>query len=166
MSDPIPHADTLPYADHICTGLYAVYIVAIIIWLIIVVYFRLYTVTGAFVLWLPIVVFAIGIANADELTVEVEKDMFKASYLSVGLLLALPLLAWMSKDYNGDKAQFTAVVVLAMVLTLLTLVDIWIPKKWLSVYKHGRSCLQTMAVALLIYALVTYFLARPPGPMP
>lgn len=154
------------YSPEVRTGLYYVYGIAIIVWIFIVIYFRLYTVGGSIILWIPIIAFLVGLYNINDLTVEVEDEMFKTSYLSVGLLLALPLLTWMNKDYEGDKAQFTCVIVIAMCLTLLTFIDVWVPRGMLSVYKHARSCLQTMTISLLIYALVTYYLSRRPGPIP
>lgn len=150
-----------PYSYCTVYWIRAVYILAIIIWVLLICYFRLYITPAAFVLWLPVIVFAIGLTQMDKVSVEVEKDMFKTSLLSVGLILALPLLGWMSRDYSGDRGHYVSIIILAMVISLLTLIDVWVEKKWLPVYKHYRSCLQTMALTLLIYAVITYYLCRP-----
>jgi hypothetical protein len=86
--------------------------------------------------------------------------MFAANFLTIGLLLALPLLNWTSKGYNGCKKTFTLIIILAITFSILSMYDIWVPKKWLSVYKHGRSCLQTLSLTLVIFGLVEYFLCK------
>ncbi|CAH6418733.1 Hypothetical protein POVN_LOCUS454 [uncultured virus] len=150
-----------PYGERKAFWVDSIYICAILIWLIFICYFRLYASPGAFVLWLPPILFLIALVNINNLTLEVEADMFKANYLSIGLLVVLPLLAWMSRDYAGDRSHFVTVIMLAMVLTLLSLIDVWVAPRWLTVYKHARSCIQTMAIGLLIYAIVAYCMQRP-----
>lgn len=148
------------YGPDKCYWIDSVYIIAILVWFLIICYFELYTSRAAIFLWIPFIVFLIGWSNSADLSPEIEEDMFKASYLSVGLVLSLPLMTWMSKDFNGSRQMFTSVIIVTMVLTLLTLIDIWVAKRWLSVYKHGRSCLQTMAVCLFIFALITYYMDK------
>lgn len=143
-----------------------VYIIALLVWVLIICLFRLYRSPGNFVLLIPIVVFLIGIFNTGSIDDEVENTMFKASYLPMGLILSLALLSWMSRDFTGDKTQFVAVILLAMVFTLFTVIDIWIPRGWLAIHKHARSACQTMAVTLFIFAIATYYYQRPGGPLP
>ena len=70
------------------------------------------------------------------------------------------LLNWSSKGYNGDKNLFTLIIVIAITLSIISMYDFWIPKKWLSVYKHYRSCLETLSLTLVIFGLIEYFLCR------
>jgi len=137
-----------------------IYITAIVIWLIIIIYTGFYKLKAAFVLIIPLVIFGIGIFSISSLTAEVEDYMFTANFLTVGLLLALPLLNWTSKNYSGSKQTFTLIIVLAITLSILSMYDIWVTKKWLSVYKHARSCLQTLSLTLVIFGLIEYFLCR------
>lgn len=143
-----------------------VYVIMIVLWSAIVCYFRLYLLKTWPLLLLPLCVFVVGIYNSDSLTVEIEADMFKASYLPVGAIVMIPMLSWISKDYSGDHSQFVAIIVVSLCCTLLTLIDFWVPKKQLSVYKHLRSGLQTVSLSLIIFALVTYFLHRTSKTMP
>jgi len=108
----------------------------------------------------------IGWHNAPKLTVEIEADMFKASYLPVGAIVMIPMLSWISKDYLGDQAQFIKIIITSLCCTLLTLIDFWVPRSQLSVYKHARSGLQTISISLMILALMTYFVNRSSKIMP
>lgn len=139
---------------------FGVYAIAILIWVVIVLYFRMYVAPGGWVLLLPIFVFFIAIIYSSELCQLVETEMFKANHLSVGLVFALTLLIWMGKDYTGDVRMFSATIIIAMVMTLLALIDVWVPREWLYVNKHVRSALQTMSITLFIFGLITYFLTR------
>ena len=136
------------------------YLFSIIFWIIICIYFELYIEKSRVVLILPLFVFCIAIYNCNCLNTEVEEYMFKASYLSVGLILTLPLLSWMSKDYKGDVNKFISVIIMSIVFTLLTLIDIWVSCKNISIFKHIRSILQTLSITLIIYSMITYFLYR------
>lgn len=148
------------YNKHTVFWIRIVYVIALIIWLLIVIYTRFYTLHGSFILAIPFIIFIIGMINAPSLTEEVEDFMFEANFLTIGLLLALPLLNWTSKGYEGSKQTFTLIIILAITLSILSMYDIWVSKKWLSVYKHFRSCLQTMSLTLVIFGLIEYFLCR------
>lgn len=136
------------------------YVVALLIWLIIIIHFCLYSEPAWWILLLPFVIFALGLANISEITEEVEDAMFTSGSLSVGLILALPLFAWLSDKYDGDRRRFMVVLVLALSFSLLTMIDIWIPQCWVCFYRHLRSALQVMGITLLIFALVNYYLHR------
>ena len=151
------------YGSKQVTHIRIAYISVIILFITLVVYFRLYTNKAWFILILPFIIFAIGMYNATGLTEEDEDDMFKASYLSVGAIISLPLLSWMNKDYNGDVYQFVHVIGIAMIFTMLTLVDIWFPRCHRSTYRHVRSSFQTISISLILFAFTAYFLHRTPG---
>jgi hypothetical protein len=137
-----------------------IYVIAIVLWLFLIIYTKFYTLKAAFILSIPFIIFTISMINASELSTEVEDYMFAANFLTIGLLLALPLLNWTSKGYSGDKNLFTLIIVLAITLSIISMYDFWIPKKWLSVYKHYRSCLETLSLTLVIFGLIEYFLCR------
>lgn len=139
------------------------YIIGLVIWILIVCCFRLYKtdVIGWIILAIPPVVFLTGYINSDKLTIEVEKENFQANYFAIGLLLVLPLLTWVNKEYKGDKSKFTKILVLAIIIVMLSLLDVWVEKRYLSVTKHAKSALQTIAVALLIYAFYSYYIDNP-----
>jgi len=140
-----------------------VYIVALVIWILIVALVKLYTtdVIGWIILAIPPVVFLAGYINSEYLTLEIERENFQANYFAIGLLLILPLLTWVNRDYKGDKIRFTKILVLAIIIVMLSLLDVWVRKEYLSINKHIKSTLQTIAITLLIYAFYTYYIDDP-----
>lgn len=140
----------------------SLYLLALVLWIWLCVALKMYLTDwfGQVLLLLPIFVFGISFINSNYLTVEIEEEMFKYDYLTIGLLLAFPLLSWMSKDYGGDRKQFIKIIVVAIGFTLLTILDVWIRRKWVSYVKHFKSILQTGAVCLLIYALYNYYIKK------
>lgn len=136
------------------------YILLIIIWIVLVIFLGIWNTPGGLVLLFPIIIFLIAIYNSSSLSVDVEEEMSRASFLSLGLIIALPLFTWLSKDYPGDKRKFTTIIVIALILSMITYVDIWLPTYWISVYKHFRSSLQVMSMTFFIYALINYYLVK------
>lgn len=142
-----------------------VYIVFIVIWIALVVFLQCYLCNDS-VLWgiivLPIIFFLIGWYNANDITAEVEDNVFQSDYLALGLIIVFPLLTWVNRDYKGkDRRRFTAILVAAIILSLFSLIDLWVPKVWLPTIKHCKSCLQTMSIVLIIYALYQYYIEKP-----
>lgn len=137
----------------------SLYLLSIIAWLLIIWLLRINpnNLFGYFLLILPVIVFTITIIFASQFTVEIEESMFGVNVLSLGVLIILPLLTWMHKDFAGDVTQFMAVVLSGVSLTLIASIDIWVPLKWLSVTRHFRSVLQTYGISLILYALYLYF---------
>lgn len=136
----------------------SIYIFSITMWFVIVWYFRLYTGKAAVFLWIPLVAFFISYSNTNYLNKEVEECMSKANYLSIGVILALHLLVWIGKDLKIDRDKFITVVMIAVLFTMITFIDIWVDPCYIPVFIHFQSSLQTMAISLLIYALATYLL--------
>lgn len=133
------------------------YIFASFFWILLIAYFKLWDEKLAFILFLPLVAFFITFLYLENISVYVEENMISTNYLSLGLILALPMLSWMLKEYNGQKKHFITVIILALVLSLLTFVDIWVPENRISIYRHVRSSLQVMSVSLFIFALSTFY---------
>jgi uncharacterized membrane protein YkgB len=151
------------YTEERAVQIELVYIVAIVFWLFIVTWFVLYETDGIgfIILAIPVVIFLTGYINSHVLSEEVEKENFQANYFAIGLLIIIPLLTWMNKEYTGDKRRFTSILVLAIIIVLLSLLDVWVSKEYLSVTKHVKSALQTIALTLFIYALYCYYLHNP-----
>ena len=140
----------------------ATYIISALVWIFMIGFLSLYRTDqiGALIVLIPLFTFGISYMNASYLTVEVEEDMFKANFLSIGLLLVLPLLTWMNRDYTGDRKQFYAVLIGALIFTLLSLTDVWVRKRWVSLVKHVKSVFQVFSLTLLIFALYLYYINR------
>jgi hypothetical protein len=138
------------------------YLFAAVIWIIFcaVMGFTNIPWVGLVILAIPLVIFGIGFFNANKITVEVEDTIFMANYLSIGLLIVIPLLAWMDKVNNNNKERVITAMIAGIVLSMLSLVDIWVRPKWLSFIKHLKSVLQTASLTLLIYAIYLFIIGR------
>lgn len=133
------------------------YIFAAVFWILLISYFRLWDEQLSYILAIPLAAFFITFLYLEHVSVYVEESMLQSNYLSLGLILALPLLSWMLKEYNGPKRHFITIIILALVLSLFTFVDIWVPENRVSVYRHMRSSLQVMSVSLFIFALCNFY---------
>jgi len=158
LTDKVKSA--LYYDSNTCTIITILYVVLTILWIFLVIYLQIWNTFGGLILLFPPITFLIAIWSCSSLSCEVEDEMSKASYLSIGLIIALPLFTWLSKDYSGDKKKFTTIIVIALILSMVTYVDIWLPTSWISAYKHFRSSLQVMSMTLFIYSLVNYYLLK------
>lgn len=137
-----------------------VYIISLVIWTLLIFFFGYVDDPGSYVLLLPYFLFLFAISNACYITRDVEEEIFENNYLTLGLLIALPLLTWMGSHYKGDKNKFVSIIIVAIIISILTHVDIWITRKWIPVYKHWVSALQTMSITLFVFALVNYYMCR------
>lgn len=154
-----------PYGTRKTRAIQSLYIICSVLWIVLILLLGLYHTDwpGLVILSLPLFVFAFGFVNSSDLSVEVEEDMSKANYLSIGLLVVLPLLTFCTNDYKGDgqaKIHFMTIIIVALILTMLSMVDIWVKKKWMTLMKHIKSILQTTSLTLIIFALYTYYVER------
>jgi hypothetical protein len=138
------------------------YIISVLAWIFLIYITGLYetSLLGLLILAIPIFVFGFGFVSARHLTVEVEESLFSANSLSIGLVILLPLLTELDKTYNKNKQLFTRAILIAIVLAMFSLLDVWVQPKYLSITRHIKSILQTMSLTLLIYALYSYYMGR------
>ncbi len=168
LRNAVLRRETNIYDMQVVTYIRMIYVIAIIIWTMIILIFQLYEtdLIGWLLLAIPFVIFLIGYASASQVTIDVEEDVYKYNYLSVGLLIVLPLITYLNRDYTGcniRKQRFTSVLVLSLIIILLSMIDVWIPRRWISTIRHLKSTLQTMALTLLMYALYTFYVHIPEG---
>lgn len=151
------------YTDEQVEMVQWVYIVALVAWIFIICVFGLWKtdVIGWIILSIPLVVFFSGYASADRLTVEIEKENFQANYFTIGLVLILPLLTWVKKEYSGNAEHFIRILIFAIIIILLSLLDVWVERQYMSVTKHVKSVFQTIAIVLIIYAFYSFYIDDP-----
>lgn len=137
------------------------YVMAVMLWVIVIYVLKLYqtTVLGWCILFIPLIVFVISFGSASYLTVDVEDKLFQYNYLTIGILLVLPLITWITRDFAGDTKRLIGICVVAIVFAMLSMIDIWVTREWLSVVKHIKSVFQTMALTLLIFTFYLYYTA-------
>ena len=139
------------------------YILAIIVWIIIILALSLHhnnDVVCWLILAIPIVIFAFGAINAYHITADLE-DSFMSSSLSLGLLIVIPLMTFINRDYKGDRQRFIAILVFAIIVSMASMIDIYVTPAWLPLTKHFRSIMQTYSIVLIVYALYSYYLEQP-----
>lgn len=138
------------------------YILGIIIWTILICLLGLYNhdIICTCLLFVPYIVFIAGVFNSDKVTEETEGDFFSYNYLSVGLLIFLPLLTWLNSNNKNNDTIFITLVILALIFTMLSMIDIFISPEYLTVAKHIKSIFQTLSMILLIYAIYMYYISN------
>lgn len=136
-----------------------VYMIAMIFWIVLIIGLQLYETTwiGWIFLMIPFLIFIFALINSDDLCERVEGAVFEADFLSIGLLVVLPLLTWVTRDYEGDRKKFLSLIVVAIILAMMSMLDIWVPYSSLYITKHVKSVLQTISLALLMFAFYTYY---------
>ena len=137
----------------------AVYVIGIIIWVIVIIVLRIYvgmTIIMGAILLIPIFIFTMGIMNANVIRTSESSQVVGSFYLPFSLLIIIPLLAWTSRDYTGDKKQFIAILVFSIIFILLSIVDAWVRDSWLPYVMHIRSILETIGLVLIIFSLCLY----------
>jgi hypothetical protein len=135
------------------------YAVAIVLWVIILLALKIRP--DDWVEWslilLPVILFSMGIAFAKTMSVRMEEYMNRSNLITLGLVIALPLLDWIVKYHEGDRQSFIVACGVAIILSMLTLIDVPVPDNKVYIIKHLRSILQTYAVVILIISLYKFF---------
>src|SRR5581483_10863534 len=110
----------ISYESHIATTVKWLYILSIVLWIILVLLFcfNRTTIFGYMILAIPIVIYIIGVFNASGATVESEDNVFACNYLSIGLLVVLPLLTWLDKKENVNKTIIIEAMIIAIILCM------------------------------------------------
>lgn len=135
----------------------AVYICAIVIWLILIYILSLYDTDlwGWLILLVPIIVFVVNYSNVDKCSTDIDPESRQDNFLSFAFLIVIIIINW---DNTYDRNKFFPILALGLVLTMLSLIDIWVNTDMLSLSRHIRSVFQTFGLVLLTYALYIYYL--------
>lgn len=144
------------YDLEVCQQIQVIYIIAIIVWIILVWALEMYKtdVIGWFFILLPVVVFTINYNCVHTATRETEGDMFAGNFLSFTFLIAAILISWTKL---GTQAKFFKLLFTALILIMFSLIDVWLPKNKMIIQKHLRTIFQTGALGLLALALYMYY---------
>lgn len=144
--------------DEIQTGTYIrfTFIIFMIVWTFVVTYNKFFLLAAWPILTIPYGLFGLGILNADEICDDVvEENVFSTTFVTMGLIISLPLLTMINKDkQNKDLSH---IVYLGMIFTLFSYFHFWVDKEQRHVCKIIRSCLETIAVTLYILTLTVFF---------
>lgn len=134
----------------------SVYCLFIFVWILLVFLNHFYNSYASLILIVPLIIFIIGFFNCELFNENLETDVFKVTFIGVGLLLSLPLLK-LFNEKNEDK-QLNHIIFLAMISVLLSYYHIWVPIENRQICKIIQSCLETYAITLYIFAILIFFM--------
>lgn len=140
-----------------------VYLAGILFWVILIIGIGLFpanNVIEVLILIIPVIIFLVAWKSVPHISNEVERFMFQANILTLGLIIALPILTWVYKKSKQNKTIFLSLIGTAIIFSILALLDVWVPHKFLPVIHHIKSVLRTYALILFIFALYRYLIER------
>ena len=127
------------------------------IWIFVIILNKFYKNIACYILLIPFIIFLLGFINSEDTTnTDVEDDIFSVTFLTLGLVVSLPLLALFNKD--NANPELNHVIFLAMISILLSYLHIWVGKENRHVFKAIRSCLETFSITLYIFAISIFFI--------
>jgi hypothetical protein len=109
---------------------------------------------------IPYIAFIISLLSISKITEDQDTNMTKASYLSMGVVLMIPVINWITNEIPQYSSLITGIFIMSLCFSLVTFIDIWLPRDYMSLYYHFRSTFQVMSVTLLIYSLTIFFMHR------
>lgn len=140
-----------------------VYLLALVFWVLIIIWLGIFPPSNLIefvILLIPVAIFLISWKSSNKISKSVESYMFQTNMLVLGLLIALPILTWIYAKSKHNRSLFVKIIITGVIISILTLYDIWVPHKWLPVLKHINSVFETIALTLFIFALYKYFVER------
>lgn len=157
MSTNIETKEILKYNENQVYNVKCIYIFFSILWIFIIFIFKLYASSGFFIIFIPFILFFIAFNNAESFTNEICNNTFQTTFIAIGLLLAIPMLSYIDKSHKSTH-NLKELLILSMIFILSTYYHVWCSNNNLYIWKHCKSCLETISVTLFIYVLVTYYL--------
>lgn len=111
---------------------------------------------GLIILLFPYLVFALAYFNIHGSSPEVEERYFAGQVFTVAIFITLPLLV-RATDINHGREKYMLPMIMALLFTILSIIDFWVPAWWLSIQQHVQKGLQTMGLTLVVYSLYTFY---------
>lgn len=137
------------------------YLLGTVIWILLFFWMQTYFPDRCWASWIflfvPLIVFAINFLCLSWSETTIADYMFQGNFLSFGFLIAVILINWNSPFSPQDKINFYRILLIAFILLMLSLIDIWFMEVMIFFHYHIRSILQTMALTLLAYSLYLYY---------
>lgn len=155
MSDPV---DGTLYPPDQVRNIRIAYLIGIIFWmlLIYVLGITICDTISLIIFLIPFVAFGITCWNLSGVTVGTEKRLCTINCLTIGLFLVLSLVTW-SHDKHGEDTRNFRIAVIAIILGIITLIDVWVPPDWVLFVMHVRSILNVLSMCLIIFCLYILF---------
>ena len=134
------------------------YLIAILVWIIILIVCRFdyIGVIGLIILMIPVGVFLINYFNINKCSKAHEGIVLKSNIITFSLLIITVLINYKIVQ-NNHKPEFLRILTLAILLLMLSLVDLWLPPSKYFVALNIKTMLQTGALSLLAFVLYLYY---------
>jgi hypothetical protein len=155
------HQTYLPekYSNDEQNTLRLIYLTAIVLWIVVAFFlFKLLHVGTLLLMCIPILLFGLTIKNLDQLDEDCQGYLGHTDHMNFWLFAAFPILSWVNDRYNGDSGKFYTIITTGIVISIISLFDFWIPKKYEKYMKHIRSILNTCSLTLLLVSICMMFL--------
>lgn len=140
----------------------SIYLSLIALWILIVIIFGFFNLglPGILICAIPFIAFTISMYFTDDREEDDEPaEVVTTGFLSFCLLIVAILSNWNSKRI-GEKTSFFQIIVAGVVLIMLSMIEIWVPRRYNAVMKYYRSGLRTLGFTLFIMALYKYYNAN------
>lgn len=149
---------TLP-SENVTLCVRIMYMIAIFIWSIVIWCLFRHIWSETLILCIPLILFFLAFIFCDSIPKEIEDKLFETNYITISVLVMVPILTWLSKGYKGhNRKYFITMIVTAVIIALISVFDFWIPAPWYTLVKHFKSICETLAVTLIIYSLYIFYL--------
>lgn len=104
------------------------------------------------ILLIPVVLFFMSYINITEVEQETEDTVFEDNYLSISLLVVVPFFT-NTLGKHPKEPRIYSIVIFAIGMLLLSILDVWVPKSYLSTIKHIKTMFQTGGLTLVLFSL-------------
>ena len=157
--------DSDTYDSDLQYYIYCVYIIAIVIWCILISVFRIGLEPCSpswllLIVFIPIVIFVIGLFNCEKFDHMIGKCMFQTPIITICIILAVQYIYWIIKSESPcdmrTSTHMLSLITLSIILVLLSSLDIWSNQKMIVIWNHLRHTFQTMAIVVAIYSIILY----------
>lgn len=148
------------YDSTMVTKIRTIYLIAVILWTSLIFLLDLYEndIIVWFFLLLPFLIYGINFFSAEHFSCCMEDHMLQGNFLSFGFLITIILINWNSPLGGSDKTKFFLILVVAFILLMISLIDVWVDDKNLSIVKHIKTSLHTASLSLLALSLYLYYI--------
>lgn len=134
------------------------YLFLVFIWSIIVVILGSITqhIYSLIILFLPYILFGFAYLYACDITIELEENLFASRVFTIIIFVTIPLLI-RADNVKSSRTQYMLPMLLALFFSVLSVISVWVPPKWLLMVKHLQTGFEVMALTLVIFSLFTFF---------
>lgn len=133
------------------------YIIGIAVWIVLIFILDLYHTDyiGTLILIIPIILLIISMNKFEGCKLSIEEEFFQGDVLAFGIVIITVFLS--VKDHPEYKTFFNRLIFVGILFVALQMVDLWLPRKELLLYKHMKTIFETFAIIIFVYIFYTFY---------